>query len=148
MLTILHYRLQSSTELGGSMIKIGIEASRNKLRCDLLEHPERYFFILKMDGNASLCIRTCDARGEDVQAHAIDGLCLKEDGNLYSVFEDGINDAIFEMHRWKSHSCLGDEYPISTHLMRIIPQMPDLANWIISSVLVNGKNLVIHPFRV
>jgi len=35
------------------MIKIGIEASRNKLRCDLLEHPERYFFILAIDSNAS-----------------------------------------------------------------------------------------------
>jgi len=129
------------------MIKIGIEASRDKLRCDLLEHPERYFFILAIDSNASLCIRTCDSRGDDIQAHIIDGLYLSEDGNLYSVFEDGINDALFEMHQWKIHSCPGDEYPLSMHLIRIISQMPDLANWIISSILVNGKNLMLNPFR-
>lgn len=130
------------------MIKIGIEASRNKLLCDLIEHPARYFFILAIDGNASLCIRTCDSEGEDIQAHVIDGLCLKEDGNLHSVFEDGINDAILEMHQWKRHSCQGDEYPISTYLVRIISQMPDLANWIVSSILAKGKNLVIYPFQM
>ena len=147
MLIILHYSFKASKESGGSMIKIGIEASRNKLRCDLLEHPERYFFILAIDSNASLCIRTCDSRGENIQAHIIEGLYLSEDGDLHSVFEDGINDALFEMHHWKSHSCIGDEYPISRHLMHTISQMPDLANWIISSILVNGKNLMLNPFR-
>ena len=126
------------------MIRIGIEVSRRNLRCDLLEHPGRYFFILLVDSRATLCIRTCDSRGENIQVHTIDGLSLKEDGNLYSVFEDGINDAVLELHDWKSHSCLGDQYPLSFHLVQMISTMPDLVDWFISSVLSDGKNLVIY----
>ena len=126
------------------MIRIGIEASRRNLRCDLLEHPGRYFFILLADSRATLCIRTCDSRGENIQAHVIDGLSLNEEGNLYSVFEDGINDAILELHAWKRHSCEGDEYPLSFHLAGKISGMPDLVDWIISSILSNGKNLIIN----
>ncbi len=129
------------------MIRIGIEACRSKLRCDLLEHPERYFFILRADGKASLCIRTCDHRGEDIQVRIIDGLCLKEDGNLHSVFEDSINDAVFEMRQLRRHSCIGDEYPLSPDLSRSISQMPDLANWIVSSILINKVSLVIYCFQ-
>ena len=76
--------------------------------------------------------------------HIIDGLSLKEDGNLYSVFEDGINDAVLEMHDRKSHSGLGDQYPLSFHLVQMISRMPDLVDWFISSVLSDGKNLVIY----
>ena len=126
------------------MIRIGIEVSRRNLRCDLLEHPERYFFILRADSRASLCIRTCDSQGENIQAHIIDGFSLNEDGNLYSVFEDGINDAILEWHDRKSHSSEGEEYPLSSHLVHMISRMPDLVDWIVSSILSNGKNLVIY----
>ena len=126
------------------MIRIGIEVSRRNLRCDLLEHPGRYFFILLADNRATLCIRTCDSLGENIQVHIIDGLSLSQDGDLYSVFEDGINDAILQMYDWKSRSCQGDEYPISPYLVQIISRMPDLADWIISSILSDGKNLVIY----
>ncbi len=126
------------------MIRIGIEVSGRNLRCALLEHPERYFFILLADGRATLCIRTCDSQGENMQAHIIDGLSLNEDGNLYSVFEDSINDAVLELQDWKSHSCLGDEYPLSFSLVQMISRMPDLVDWIISSILSDGKNLVIY----
>jgi hypothetical protein len=126
------------------MIRIGIEVSRRNLRCDLLEHPGRYFFILLVDSRATLCIRTCDSQGENIQAHIIDGFSLKEDGNLDSVFEDGINDAVLELQDWKSHSCQGDEYPLSSHLVQMISRMPDLVDWIVSSILSNGKNLVIY----
>lgn len=129
------------------MIKIGLRPAETNCAATSLSIQKRYFFILAIDSNASLCIRTCDSRGENIQAHIIEGLYLSEDGDLHSVFEDGINDALFEMHHWKSHSCIGDEYPISRHLMHTISQMPDLANWIISSILVNGKNLMINPFR-
>jgi hypothetical protein len=125
------------------MIRIGIEVSRKNLRYDLLEHPGRYFFILSQDSRAALCIRTCDSQGEDIQVHIIDGLSLNEDGNLYSVFEDCINDAVLELHNWKSRSCEGDEYPISSNLTQIISEMPDMVDWIISSFLSDGKNLVV-----
>jgi len=125
------------------MIRIGIEVSRRNLRCDLLEHPGRYFFILQADSRATLCIRTCDSQGENIQMHIIDGFSLNGDGNLYSVFEDGINDAILELPDWKIPSCQGDEFPISFLLVRIISRMPDLIDWIISSILSDGKNLVI-----
>lgn len=124
-------------------IKIGIELGYGKLRSDLLTHPERYFFILVVDGQAFLCIRTCDPQGENMEAHIIDGLAPDKDGNLVSVFEDGIRDAVLELRDQKRSSCEGDEYPISSHLARMICQMTDLTDWIISSILTNGKNLVI-----
>jgi len=127
-----------------SMIRIGIEVSRRNLRCDLLEHPRRYFFIVQTDSRAFLCIRTCDSQGENIQAHIIDGFSLKEDGKLYSIFEDGINDAILELHDRMSRSCEGDEYLLSYHLVQMISGMPDLVDWIVSSILSNGKNLVIY----
>ena len=130
------------------MIRIGIEASRKNLRCDLLEHPERYFFITLSGSHASLCIRTCDSQGESVQAHMIDGLYLNRDGNLYSVFEDSINDAILEMHEGKGYPCQGNAYPLSSRLEQIISSMPDLVDWIISSILSDGKNLVIYSADV
>jgi hypothetical protein len=128
------------------MIRIGIEVSSRNLHSDLLEHPGRYFFILLADGQASLCIRTCDSQGENIQVHIIDGFSVNEDGNLYSVFEDGIKDAVLERHDWKICSCQRDEYeyPISSNLMHMISRMPNLVDWIISSILGNGKNLVIY----
>ena len=129
----------------GNMIKIGIEASRKKLRCDLLEHPGRYFFILVIENRATLCVRTCDFQGEGIEAHVIDGLVLKGDGNLYSIFEDDINDTLLELHNFKRHSYDWDEYPISPQLVQIISRMPDLVDWIISSILTKGRNLVIYP---
>jgi hypothetical protein len=126
------------------MIRIGIEVSRRNLHCDLLEHPGRYLFILLAEGRASLCIRTCDSQGENIQAHIIDGFSLAENGDLYSVFEDGINDAILELQDWKTGSCEGDEYPLSSHLTGLISMMPDLVNWIVSSILCDGNNLVIY----
>ncbi len=127
-------------------IKIGIELSHGKLRCDLLTHPERYFFILVADGQGVLCIRTCDPQGENMEAHIIEGLIPNEEGYLVSVFEEGIRDAIWELRDQRRSSCEGDEYheyPISSRLSCMICKMPDLADWIISSVLTNDKNLVI-----
>lgn len=127
------------------MIRIGIEVSRRNLHCDLLEHPGRYFFILLLaDSRASLCIRTCDSQGENIQTHIIDGFSLAENGDLYSVFEEGINDAIWELHDWRINSWEGYEYPLSSHLVGLISMMPDLVNWIVSSILCDGNNLVIY----
>jgi hypothetical protein len=129
------------------MIRIGIEVCRINLHSDLLEHPGRYFFILLADSRASLCIRTCDAQGENIQAHIIDGFSLDEEGNLYSVFKDGINDAFLELYDWNIHPFEGDEYPLSSHLMDMISSMPDLVDWIVSSILSEGNNLVIYSLN-
>jgi len=126
------------------LIKIGIEVSHEKLQHDLIMHPARYFFILVVDGTVYLCIRTCDPNGEDIKSHIVDGLILDKDGNLVSIFEDSLNDAILELEGYKTHSCEGDEYPITPCLARIISKVPELTEWIISSLLINGRNLIIR----
>ena len=127
------------------MIKIGIELSMRNLRYDLLENPGRYFFIREADSGTTLCIQTCDFQGEDIKTHIIDGLFLNKEGKLNSIFEDGINDAILEWQDRRMHSSQEDGYPISSHLVRTLSRMPDLMDWIISSVLTRDRNLVIYP---
>jgi hypothetical protein len=127
------------------MIKIGIEVSSRNLRCDLIENPGRYFFIREADSRASLCIQTCNSQGEDIKTHIVDALAPNGEGNLYSIFEDGINDAILERLEWKRHSCHEDRYPISSQLEQALSLIPDFMDWIISSILTNGRNLVIYP---
>ncbi len=129
------------------MIRIGIEVSSRNLRCDLLENPGRYFFILATGGQATLCIKTCDFHGEDIKMHIIDALAPDGEGNLDSIFEDGINGAILEWQDWKKPSMKGGEYPISSHLVRVLSGMPDLMDWIISSILNNERNLIVCPFE-
>lgn len=139
-------RLVSKQVSGGRrrLIKIGFEVSHERLQYDLITHPGRYFFILAVDGKVFLCIRTCDRMGEDITSHVVDGLILDRDGNLVSIFEDGLNDAILELEGYKTHSCEGDEYPITPCLARIISKVPELTEWIISSLLIDGRNLVIR----
>jgi hypothetical protein len=125
------------------MMRIGIEVSRSNLRCDLLIHPERYFFILLADSSASLCIQTCDAEGKNIQNHILDGFSLGDDGQLYSIFADLINDAIYELQDPGTGSFPGNEYPLSYHLVQRISKMPDLVDWLITSILSDEKNLII-----
>jgi len=51
---------------------------------------------------------------------------------------------ILELEGYKTHSCEGDEYPITPCLARIISKVPELTEWIISSLLINGRNLIIR----
>jgi hypothetical protein len=127
------------------MIRIGIEVSSRNLHCDLLENPGRYFFILEADARASLCIQTCDIQGEDIRTHIIDCLALNGKGNLYSIFEDGINDAVLERPEWKRQSCHEDRYAVPPQLVQMLSSMPDLMDWIISSIITHGRNLVLYP---
>lgn len=127
------------------MIKIGIEVNSRNLRHDLLDNPGRYFFILEADRRASLCIQTCDFQGEDIKIHIIDCLAPNGEGNLYSIFEDGINDAVLGRLEWKRHSCREDKYPVSSQLVQMLSVMPDFMDWIISSILTKGRNLVLYP---
>jgi len=123
-------------------IKIGIELSYGRLRSDLLTHPERYFLSWWRTGRPSFAFEPAIVRG-NMEAHIIDGLAPDKDGNLVSVFEEGIRDAVLELRDRKRSSYEGDEYPISSYLARMICQMADLTDWIVSSILTNGKNLVL-----
>lgn len=129
------------------MIRIGIEVSSRNLHCDLLENPGRYFFILEADSRASLCIQTCDIQGEDIRTHIIDCLAPNGEGNLYSIFEDGINDAVLERQERKRQSFQEDSYAVSPQLVQMLSMMPDLMNWILSSIITRGRNLILYPSR-
>jgi hypothetical protein len=129
------------------MMRIGIEVSRCNLRRDLLMHPERYFFILRSERCAFLCIRTCDAEGNDIQFHILDAFALKDDGQLHSVFDDLINDALFEFEEAEGCYFPAHEYPLSHHLVQSISKMPDLMDWIITSVLSHERNLIIDSIH-
>lgn len=129
----------------GTMIKIGIEVSCLKLRYDLLDNPGRYFFVLSNYGRAALCIQTCDFQGDDITTHIIDGFSVNKDGEPNALFDAGVNDSLLSGEEFKRHSSDGDNYPISPYLKEILCQLPDLMDWIISSFLIRGRNLVIHP---
>jgi hypothetical protein len=126
------------------MMAIGVNVSRGIMQCDLLMHPERYFFIHMMDHRASLCIRTCDAMGKSIQVHVLDGFSFHDDGCGHSVFSDLINDAVCEMQNIAGCSSPRDEYPLSFHLSKKISGMPDMMEWIVSTILSEEKNLIIY----
>jgi hypothetical protein len=126
------------------LIKIGIEVSHEKLQHDLLMHPARYFFIMIVDGLAYLCIRTCDIHGEDIASHAVDGLMADNDGNLVSIFRDELEDTIIEICNRRFSSCEEEEYPISAHLAWLISATPGLIDWILTSIVKDGRNMVVN----
>jgi len=130
------------------MIKIGIEVSRRKLLSDLLDNPGRYFFILSECGRSALCIQTCNFQGEDIRTHIINGFALDKNGDLISLFDDGISDSILKSYNWERRTPGQREYPISSHLEHTLCRLPDLMDWIISSILVRDRNLVIYPSHV
>ncbi len=127
------------------MIKIGIEVSRRKLHADLLDNPGRYFFILSEGGRAALCIQTCNFQGEEIRTHIINGFALNKDGELNTIFDDGINDSILMSYKCKRRTPGENEYPISSNLENTLRRLPDLMDWIISRVLIRDRNLVIYP---
>ena len=130
------------------MIKIGIEVSRRKLLCDLLDNPGRYFFVLSGSGRRALCIQTCNFQGEDVKMHIINGFALNQNSELISLFDGGIDDSILNGDEWKRRTPDGMEYPISYHLEHTLCRLPDLMDWIISTVLIRDRNLVIYPSQI
>jgi len=130
------------------MIKIGIEVSRRKLLSDLLDNPGRYFFILSEGDRAALCIQTCNLQGEDIRTHIIDGFALDKNGELISLFDDGISDSLLKGLNWKRRTHGEKEYPISSNLEHTLCRLPDLMDWIISSLLVRDRNLVIYPTHI
>jgi len=128
-----------------SLIKVGLEATREDLHKELLTHPCRYFLILVTDNRAALCIRTCDCRGENLQSHVVDGLTPDSAGNLVSLFEEDLEVVVMDRNRFTKLSD-GDELcPISPHIAEKIRIMPGFVDWIISTVLTEDRNILIYP---
>ncbi len=128
------------------MIKIGIEATINKLRRDMLLCPAKYFFIMIVDGQAALCIQTCDSQGENSRAHIIDALTPNSEGNLVSLIADSIQAAMLEYGFTRVQLHEGDEYNITGPLSAKISETPGLVDWIVSSVLNEDCHILIHSF--
>jgi len=127
---------------GESLIKIGIESTSEKLRQDLLLHPARYFFIQMVDDRPALCVRTCNSKGEDWRSHALDGLTYDGEGNLVSVFAEDLRRAIQESGDAQGEALEGG-FCLSSAIEYSISQMPDFVDWMISSVLKEGRHLLL-----
>jgi len=126
------------------MIKIGLEATRRELKREILSHPSRYFLIRAFEGRAALCMRTCNGCGEDLQDHIIDGLVLMPGGKLISIFEDDLAEAaLMELSEPLDGGDLLKYYLLSPALIDKISRLEEMIDWIISSVLVNGRHLLI-----
>lgn len=124
------------------MIRIGLEATPIELQREILSHPARFFSILAVEGQAQLCIMTCNRRGENLQSHVVDGLSPRPDGSLKSVFEDSLN-AFCQDQASKPGGLQDGHYVISPDLERAISEVPGLVGWIISSVLTEDRNILI-----
>jgi len=124
------------------LIKIGIESTSETLRQDLLLHPSRYFFIQVLDDQPALCVRTCNSEGEDWRSHALDGLIHDGQGNLVSVFAEELHSAVLNDGENKQRGLEGG-FGLSSALEYSISQMPDFVDWMISSVLKDGRHLLL-----
>jgi hypothetical protein len=128
-----------------SLIKVGLEATREDLSKELQMHPCRYFFILVTDNRAALCIRTCDDKGEDLQSHVVDGLTSDSAGNLVSLFEEDLQMVVMDRNRSPILSDGAELYSISLDIAKRIRILPGFVDWIISAVLTKDRNILIHP---
>lgn len=128
------------------MIKIGIESTFEGLRRDIISHPEKYFFILIIDGRAALCIRTCNSQGEELQAHAVDGMIPDSRGGLRSIFEDEIRENLLEQKGPGLKLIEGEEFKVTGALIKKISEAPDLIEWLMRSVLNSDRHILISSF--
>ena len=128
-----------------SLIKVGLEATREDLREELLAHPCRYFFILVTDNRTALCIRTCNGRGENLQSHVVDGLTLDSAGNLVSLFEEDLKVVVVDRNKSTGLSDGDELFPISPDIAERIRILPGFVDWIISAVLTGDRNILINP---
>jgi hypothetical protein len=128
-----------------SLIKVGLEATREDLYKELLAHPCRYFFILVTDNRAALCIRTCNGRGENLQSHVVDGLTADSTENLVSLFEEDLKEVVMDHDRSTILSDGDEMYSISTEIAEKIRVLPGFVDWIISAVLTEDRNIIIYP---
>ncbi len=129
---------------GYHMIKMGIESSASKLQDQLQLHPERYFFILVIEERPALCLQTCDVYGGDIETKEIDGLMLCPEGNLASVFQEDLQEAMIKRELYLRY-LEGEQYPISQAIRKKISELPDFIDWIMKSVLIRGRCLMLYP---
>ncbi len=125
------------------MIKIGIESTFDGLLWDIISNPGKYFFILIIDGQAALCIRTCNSQGNELQAHVIDGLVPDCEGSLRSIFEDEIKAALLEQIGTEVMPIEGDEYKLTGDLVKKVSEAPDLIEWLMRSVLNADRHILL-----
>lgn len=126
------------------MIKIGIESSKALLHDQLQLYPERYFFISVIGERPALCIQICDIDGDDIEIKEIDGLMLCPDGNLASIFHEDLQEAMIK-HELYLRYLEGEQYPISQAIRKKISELPDFIDWIMKSVLIRGRCVMLYP---
>ncbi len=129
---------------GDHMIKMGIESSKAMLHDQLQLHPDRFFFISVIGERPALCLQTCDAYGEDIETKDIDGLMLCPEGNLVSVFQEDLQEAMMKRELYLRY-LEGEQYPISQAIGKKISELPDFIDWIMKSVLIRERCLMLYP---
>lgn len=67
------------------------------------------------------------------------------DGNLVSVFEGGIKEALIERKHSMKRSYEGYEYSISALLEEKLTSMPSLIDWIMTTVLTKERHILLNP---
>lgn len=127
-----------------TLIKMGIESSAAKLHDQLLLHPEMYFFILVIEERPALCLQTCDSSGNGIEIKEMDGLMLSPEGDLASVFQEDLQEAMIKLELYLRY-LEGEQYPISQTIKEKIVKLPGFIDWIIESVAVRGRCLMLYP---
>jgi hypothetical protein len=117
---------------------MGVEASAAELYDQILTHPDRYFFILVTEGQVVLCMQTCDRQGENSKVQEIDCLAYDPQNSLVSAFQEDLMEAMMKRELFVKYLD-GDRYPISAAIREKITGMPDLIEWIISSISSEGR---------
>lgn len=126
------------------MIKMGIESCEANLHDQLLLHPERYFFILVIEERPALCLQTCDIYGSNLEIKEIDGLMLRPEGNLVSIFQEDLQEAMIKRELYLRY-LEGEQYPISQAISKKISEQPGFIDWIMNTVLIRGRCLMLYP---
>jgi hypothetical protein len=66
-------------------------------------------------------------------------------GNLVSVFEEGIKEALTERKHSVKRICEGYEYSVTASLEEMITNMPGLIDWIMTTVLTEERHILLNP---
>lgn len=125
-------------------IKMGIESCATMLHDQLLLHPERYFFILVVEERGALCLKTCDICGNNIEIKEIDGLMLDSNGDLVSIFHEELQEALMKRELFLRY-IEGEQYPISSAIKKKIMELPCFIDWIIESIPIGGRCLMLYP---
>jgi hypothetical protein len=126
-------------------IRIGLECTIEKLRSDMLSNPGRYFFILILEGKATLCIRTCNSLGSDLKEHEVQGLQVDPDGTLISVFQDHLDRAMEEKKGCKVGCSDYWDHSITPSIEEAISSLPSFIDYLLIYLTSQGRHIVFYP---